>query len=113
MNGSYITQGCDPPHLHQAQLGPPSMAHYLYIVRCSDKTLYIGTAVNIAARIKKHNLGKGAKYTRARKPVKLVYQEKFTTLIKARKRERLIKEWPRDKKLQLIKRGRQRKKYND
>jgi putative endonuclease len=74
---------------------------FVYIVRCSDDTLYTGWAVNVEARIKTHNAGRGAKYTRARCPVKLVYSEELSTVAEAMKRERQIKRYPRVKKLQL------------
>ncbi|NMB07034.1 MAG: GIY-YIG nuclease family protein [Tissierellia bacterium] len=76
---------------------------YVYILECSDKTLYTGWTVDINNRLKLHNEGKASKYTRARLPVKLVYLEKYNDKIKAQKREWQIKQLTRKKKLQLIK----------
>jgi len=79
------------------------MNNYVYILKCSDKTLYTGSTNNIEKRIKEHNNGKsGAKYTRARRPVKLVYVETFSTLLNALKREAEIKKLSRAQKLLLI-----------
>ena len=75
---------------------------WVYIVRCKDDTLYTGCTNNVSERIEKHNAGKGAKYTKARRPVKLNYFEKTTTLSKALKREIAIKKLTRQKKEQLI-----------
>jgi putative endonuclease len=74
-----------------------------YIVRCQDNTLYSGIAVNVEARIKEHNKGLGAKYTRGRRPVTLVYSEKHNNVSEARKREAQVKSWARIKKEQLVK----------
>jgi len=79
------------------------MNNYVYILECSDKTLYTGSTNNIEKRIKEHNNGKsGAKYTRARRPVKLVYVETCSTLSNALKREAQIKKLSRAQKLLLI-----------
>lgn len=75
---------------------------YVYILRCKDDSLYTGYTVNLANRISKHNLGKAAKYTRGRGPVKLVYLESFSNKLDAQKREYRIKQLPRKKKLKLI-----------
>lgn len=75
---------------------------YIYIVRCIDDTLYTGWTTNIERRIKCHNSGKGAKYTRCRLPVELVYFETFEDKSTALKREYEIKQLSRDKKLLLI-----------
>ena len=65
--------------------------NYVYIVECSDRTLYTGWTNNLEKRIKTHNAGKGAKYTRCRLPVKLVYYESFENKVDAMKREYAIK----------------------
>ena len=78
------------------------MANYTYILKCADDTLYCGWTNNIEKRLKSHNEGKGAKYTRARLPVTLVYLEEHETQIEAQKREYQIKRLPRIKKLALI-----------
>lgn len=76
--------------------------HYLYIVQCSDETLYTGITKDIQSRIDQHNAGKGARYTRGRNPVRLLYSEEFETIGEALRRERQIKKWPRSKKLVLV-----------
>ena len=53
--------------------------HFVYIVKCKDGSLYTGYAKDIKARVAKHNEGKGAKYTKIRRPVELVYQETYST----------------------------------
>ncbi len=75
---------------------------FVYLLRCSDGTLYTGWAMDVAARIKVHNAGHGARYTRARRPVKLIYSEELPTRADAMKREQAIKKYPRAKKLQLV-----------
>ena len=62
--------------------------HYVYLVRCADSTLYCGWTTDLEKRVRAHNSGKGAKYTRSRRPVKLVYAEEF-----AEKQEALSREW--------------------
>ena len=80
-------------------------SHFVYIVRCSDNSLYTGYTNNIEARINKHNAGKGAKYTKIRRPVVLVYQEMYETKSEALRREYEIKTFTRQKKLKLIEEG--------
>lgn len=77
--------------------------HYFYLARCADGSLYAGTCVDLAAREAKHNDGTGAKYTRARGPVKIIYHETFVTLSDARKREAEVKKWSKSEKETLIK----------
>lgn len=79
--------------------------NYVYILRCEDNTLYTGWTNNLEKRIEAHSSGKGAKYTRARLPVKLVYFEEFDEKKSAMKREYEIKQLSREKKLKLIKDG--------
>jgi predicted GIY-YIG superfamily endonuclease len=74
----------------------------VYIVRCADGTLYTGLARDPHARVKVHNSGKGAKYTRSRLPVALVYVEQCDSLSAAMKRELELKPWSRAKKEALI-----------
>ena len=76
--------------------------NYTYILRCSDGTLYCGWTNNLEKRLKAHNEGKGAKYTRSRTPVTLVYYEEFETSRDARSREVKIKRLTRKQKLELI-----------
>ena len=85
------------------------MAHaswYVYIVRCSDNTLYTGISTDPAARLAEHNSGQnGAKYTRTRRPVTLVYTEQAQSRSAALKREIAIKRLSRQAKLALIDEG--------
>jgi putative endonuclease len=75
---------------------------YTYLVECSDGSLYCGWTNDLDKRISDHNAGKGAKYTKPRLPVKLVYFEAFDTKEEAMSREWHIKQMPREKKLKLI-----------
>ncbi len=74
--------------------------YYFYIVRCSDGTLYSGQTNNLSRRIKEHNSvnSKSARYTKTRRPVKLIYFEKFKTIQESMRREREVKKWPKAKK---------------
>lgn len=76
--------------------------NYTYIVKCSDGTLYTGWTNNLDKRIACHNAGKGAKYTKSRCPVELVYFEEFNTKVEAMRREYEIKQMKREMKIQLI-----------
>jgi putative endonuclease len=75
---------------------------YVYIVECADGSLYTGWAVDVEQRVKVHNAGRGARYTRMHGPVKLVYTEKQPDRVAAMKRELEIKRWTRGRKLKLI-----------
>lgn len=78
----------------------------LYILKCKDSTLYTGIALDLDKRIKEHNSSKlGAKYTKARRPVKLVYSKKFKNRSTASKAEAEIKKMSRQQKLEIIKYG--------
>lgn len=77
--------------------------YFTYILECRDKTLYVGCTNNLEKRLKEHNHSKsGAHYTKIRRPVILKYSEKFETLKEARKRESEIKNWKREKKMELL-----------
>lgn len=76
---------------------------YLYILRCRDGSLYTGITTNVEKRLEAHRSGKGAKYTRGRAPLELVYREKCGSHSDALKRELEIKELSRERKLELIK----------
>lgn len=79
------------------------MKYFVYILECRDKTLYIGYTNDLKKRILAHNnLKSGAKYTRGRRPVALVYSEKFKTKSESLKREIALKKMTRKKKLNLI-----------
>ena len=77
--------------------------NYTYIVRCKDDSLYCGWTNNLEKGIQSHNAGIGAKYTKSRLPVKLVYYETFDTKEEAMRREYAIKQLTRKQKLELIK----------
>jgi putative endonuclease len=74
---------------------------FVYIVRCANGSLYTGWAVDVERRVKAHNAGRGAAYTRMHGPVELVYCEELPTRSEAQKRELAIKRYPRAKKLAL------------
>lgn len=76
--------------------------HYAYMLRCSDGTIYSGYTNNIEKRVEAHNSGKGAKYTKTRRPVELVYFEVYDTKSDAMKREYEYKQLKRNQKEQLI-----------
>ena len=76
---------------------------HVYIIKCSDRSLYTGVTTDIKRRIDEHNAKKGASYTQGRTPVALAYSEKRPDRSEALKREAEIKSWPRNKKLDLIK----------
>lgn len=76
--------------------------NYTYILKCADGTLYTGWTNDLRARVNAHNEGKGAKYTRSRRPVKLVYYETFSTKEEAMSREWHIKRLTREEKEHLI-----------
>ena len=77
--------------------------NYTYIVECADGTLYTGWTTNVQKRVKAHNEEKsGAKYTKAKRPVKLVYYEGYETKEEAMRRENAIKQLTRKHKLELI-----------
>lgn len=78
------------------------MTAFVYILRCSDGTLYTGWTYDINKRIASHNSGTGAKYTRGRTPVDLLYKETYETKEEALARESAIKALPREAKLKLI-----------
>jgi len=78
------------------------MPFYFYLARCRDNSLYSGSCINIQEREDKHNSGKGAKYTRSHRPVKIIYSEAFETLPESMRREAQVKTWSKIKKEQLI-----------
>jgi len=77
--------------------------NYTYLVKCADNTLYCGWTNHLEKRIEAHNQGKGAKYTKTRRPVELVYYESYPTKEEAMRREVQIKKLSRKDKLFLIK----------
>ena len=76
--------------------------YFVYIVRCKDNTLYTGFTTDVPKRLHAHNAGKGAKYTRSRRPVTLVYTEECSSKAEALRREAAIKRLPRGKKQLLV-----------
>ena len=76
--------------------------YYVYLLRCADGTLYTGFTNDLARRLAAHNAGRGAKYTRGRRPVELVYWESFSNKSSALRREYAIKQLPRRQKLTQI-----------
>ena len=77
--------------------------HYVYILRCADGTFYTGYTTDPERRARVHNSGKGAKYTRTRRPVTVIYTEEFDDKREAQRREYAIKQLTRSEKEQLIK----------
>lgn len=76
--------------------------NYTYLLECADQTLYCGWTNNLEKRVKAHNSGAGAKYTKPRRPVVLVYYEEFETKEEAMRREAAIKKLTRQEKKRLI-----------
>ncbi len=78
------------------------LMNYTYILKCRDGSLYTGWTNNLERRVREHNAGKGAKYTKSRRPVSLVYFEVFDTKEEAMRREYAIKHLKRKDKLKLL-----------
>ena len=76
--------------------------NFIYILKCNDGSLYTGWTNDLERRVKAHNAGKGAKYTKSRRPVELVYFEAFSTKQEAMRREWEIKQLSRVEKCKLI-----------
>lgn len=76
--------------------------YYAYLARCSDKTLYAGYTVDVKRRELVHNEGDGARYTRMRRPVEIIYFEEFATRSEAMKREYALKQLDKQQKEQLL-----------
>lgn len=83
--------------------------NYTYIVECKDGSLYTGWTNHLEKRIQAHNEGNGAKYTKSRRPVKLVYFEEYETKEEAMKREYAIKQLTKKRKNQLIARQKEQR----
>lgn len=86
------------------------MPFYFYLARCSDDSLYSGSCLDLKAREAKHNEGKGAKYTRSRRPVEIIYHEEFATLAEARRREASVKNLQKSEKENLVSANRRAKR---
>ncbi len=78
------------------------MGEYMYVLECSDKTLYTGYTNNLEKRVETHNKGTGAKYTKIRRPVKLIFSETFETKKEAMQAEYRFKQLSRQQKLKYI-----------
>ena len=83
--------------------GEDCIMNYTYILKCQDGSFYTGWTNDLEKRIQAHNAGKGAKYTRNRRPVKLIYWEEYETKGEAMKREYAIKRMSRQEKEKLVK----------
>ncbi len=79
-----------------------SAPYWVYILQCRDGTLYTGITTDVPRRVAQHNAGTGAKYTRSRRPVKVVYQERCADKSAALRREHTIKTMHREAKLKMI-----------
>jgi putative endonuclease len=79
--------------------------HYVYVLRCADDTLYTGYTIDVERRVREHDAGEGAKYTRGRTPVELVHVESFGTKSAAMSREYEIKQLSRTEKARLVDTG--------
>ena len=76
--------------------------HFVYVVRCADGSLYTGYALDPQARVAAHNIGRGARYTSGRRPVSLVYSERFESIGDALRRERQLKRLSKARKEILV-----------
>ena len=81
---------------------PPMPNWYFYLARCSDESLYAGVCLDLKQREVAHNAGTGAKYTRGRRSVRIIYSERCGSQRTAMKREYEVKKWSKQKKEQLI-----------
>ncbi|MFO8099334.1 MAG: GIY-YIG nuclease family protein [Salinibacter sp.] len=85
-----------------APSAPSDDGHYVYVLKCSDGTYYTGYTTNVDRRVAEHNAGTGAKYTRGRRPVRLVHVEAYDSQSAAMQREYAIKQLRRRAKEQLV-----------
>lgn len=76
---------------------------FLYLIKCVDGSFYVGYTSDLNRRLEEHNSGRGGRYTKLHKPVEFFYTEEFSDKLAAIKREKQIKGWTRQKKLDLIK----------
>ncbi len=74
---------------------------FVYLLQCADGSIYTGWTLDVARRLQMHQNGRGARYTRTRRPVALIYKERLPSRADAMRRESEIKRWPRAKKLKL------------
>ena len=95
----------DPAHPLSARSTPRDdrvVPGYVYMLRCSDDSFYVGSTTNLAARLHQHDIGRGAEYTRDRRPVELVWHEEYEKVSHAFARETQVQNWSRAKRLALI-----------
>ena len=78
------------------------MSHFVYILRCADDSLYTGYTNDIDKRVDVHNKGKGAKYTRGRRPVRLVFYKEVSSMSEGLRLERTIKKFSKKKEEELV-----------
>jgi predicted GIY-YIG superfamily endonuclease len=78
------------------------VTHYVYVLRCADDSLYVGETTDLQTREQHHNDGRGGSYTAQRRPVSIVYAERYSSREEALKRERQIKRWSLRKKKLLV-----------
>jgi len=83
---------------------------FVYFLRCRDGSIYTGWAYDVAQRVLVHQQGRGARYTRSRRPVKLLYSEQLPSRLDAMRREAALKRWTRDRKLALAKKNKSTKR---
>lgn len=95
----------DPARPHRVEADAIDRGWWVYVVSCADGSLYTGIARNPAARVAVHNAGRGARYTRSRRPVALVFTEPAVTRGEALRREAAIKQLPAAGKRALVGRG--------
>lgn len=76
---------------------------FVYVLECEDGSFYTGVTSNLEKRFLEHKNGKGGRYTRSHKPVKIIYKEQFPTQSQALKREIQIKSWSREEKIRSLK----------
>jgi putative endonuclease len=102
-----ITPGIDPGVASEVVPGTDAGGWSVYMVACADGSLYTGIARDVTARIRQHNAGTGARYTRSRRPVTLVWQEPAASRGEALRREYRIKSLPAPRKRELVRQGRE------
>jgi putative endonuclease len=76
---------------------------FMYILECADRSLYVGSTLDLYRRVWQHNAGEGSAYTKTRLPVRLLYFEDYTRIEDAFRREKQVQNWSRSKRLALVK----------
>ncbi len=75
---------------------------HVYLLRCSDGSLYVGSTTDVERRLREHAAGRGGAYTRSRRPVRLVYRERQPDRARAQRREWALKQWSRAQKIAMV-----------